>query len=239
MEEHGHGPEQVRERIARGGQRGHLRDVVYGGIDGTVTTFAIIAGVEGAGLPTVVVVALGAANVLADGFSMAVGNYVATRSELEDVARLRSVEERHIQLYPEGEREELRQILAAKGLDGEVLEEATDAIARQKDAWINLMLAGEYGVGPSAASPLRAATATFLAFVACGAVPLIPFAALDEGAFHASAWLTAAVFYCIGALKSRWSLVPWWRSGLTTLAIGAVAAGIAYSVGGLFESTVR
>ena len=61
---------------------GHLRDIIYGAIDGSVTTFAIVAGVAGAGLSPLVIIALGFANVIADGFSMAAGNYTGTKAEL-------------------------------------------------------------------------------------------------------------------------------------------------------------
>lgn len=142
--EHGHSPEAIRARLASAGHRGHLRDVVYGAVDGAVTTFAIVAGVQGAGLPTAVIITLGVANILADGFSMAVGNYMGTKAEVDDVQRLRAIEERHLDVDPEGEREEVRQILGAKGLEGRVLEEATAAVTRRRQTWIELMLAGEY-----------------------------------------------------------------------------------------------
>ena len=80
MSDHGHSPDEMAARIADPEGRGVLRDVVYGGIDGSVTTFAIVAGVPGAGLSPFVIVALGIANVLADGFSRAVGNYSATNA---------------------------------------------------------------------------------------------------------------------------------------------------------------
>ena len=76
--EHGHGVLEIRARLAQRNRRGHLRDTVYGGIDGAVTTFAIVAGVQSAGLPAHIIIALGSANILADGFSMAVGNFLGT-----------------------------------------------------------------------------------------------------------------------------------------------------------------
>ena len=128
MTDHGHSPQEIAERINAPPGRGVLRDVVYGGIDGSVTTFAIVAGVAGAGLSPFVIVALGLANVLADGFSMAAGNYSGTKAELDNIRRIRAVEERHIALYPDGEREEVREILAQKGLSGGILNEATAEI---------------------------------------------------------------------------------------------------------------
>lgn len=231
--EHGHTPDEIAARLAAPASTGHLRDFVYGGIDGTVTTFAIVAGVAGAGLSHKVIIALGIANVLADGFSMAAGNYSGTTADKENVARLRALEERHIRQCPEGEREEVRQIMAAKGLSGEVLEGAVESITRDERTWINLMMQDEHGMAPVDPSPLRAALATFGAFLLCGMVPLGPFLfGLDAPFVWASA-MTGAVFFAIGAMQSRWSLRPWWRSGIETLAIGGTAAAIAYGVGHL------
>src|SRR6056297_4037192 len=130
MLEHGHERAEIRARISAPPGRGLLRDGVYGGIDGAVTTFAIVAGVAGAGLSPFIVLALGIANVLADGFSMAAANYSGTKAEFDNRRRLRRVEERHIRRYPEGERLEVRGILAHKGPSGAVLNAATDAITR-------------------------------------------------------------------------------------------------------------
>lgn len=235
MTDHGHSQQEISERINAPPGRGVLRDVVYGGIDGSVTTFAIVAGVAGAGLSPFVIVALGLANVLADGFSMAAGNYSGTKAELDNINRIRAIEERHIRLYPDGERNEVREILTQKGLSGHVLDEATDAITANHDNWINLMIEGEYGLGSVDPHPLKAAMATFFAFLVAGMIPLLPFLLSVEGAFVVSAWMTAGVFFSIGALKSRWSLAPWWRSGTETLLIGGAAATIAYFVGSLFH----
>jgi VIT1/CCC1 family predicted Fe2+/Mn2+ transporter len=233
--EHGHSQREVEARIGAPDGRGYLRDAVYGGIDGAVTTFAIVAGVAGAGLSPVVIVALGAANVLADGFSMAAGNYSATKSERDDVDRLRLVETRHREETPEGERREIREILRQKGLSGEVLEAATDQVAENHAASIQLMLVDEYGLAPVDPHPMRAALTTFGAFLAAGLVPLLPFLLGLETAFSVSAAMTGAVFFAIGAAKSHWSLSPWWRSGAETLAIGGVAAAVAFVVGSLFH----
>lgn len=235
MPEHGHSQQEITARIDAPPGRGVLRDLVYGAIDGSVTTFAIVAGVAGAGLSPFVIVALGLANVLADGFSMAAGNYSGTKAEKDNIHRIRAIEERHIARYPDGERREVRQILARKGLSGQVLTDATDAITADKETWIALMLEGEYGLGGVDPHPMRAALATFGAFLVAGLVPLLPFVLGLPDAFRLSAVMTMMVFFAIGALKSRWSLAAWWRSGLETLLIGGVAAAIAYGVGTLFH----
>lgn len=216
--------------------RGYLRDTVYGAIDGAVTTFAIVAGVAGAGLSVKVIIALGLANVLADGFSMAAGNYSGTKAELDDLRRLRDLEQRRYDAAPGEGRGDLRAILRRKGLAGAVLDDATAAIAKDRSATTEILLVDKHGLSPAEPHPMRAALATFGAFLLAGMVPLLPFVLGLDGAFRLSVWFTLATFFAIGALKSRWSLAPWWRSGVETLAIGGLAAGIAYVVGSMFDT---
>ncbi len=232
---HDHSHEGIARRIADAKTPSHLKDFIYGGIDGAVTTLAIVAGVQGAGFSPKVIIALGAANIVADGFSMAAGNYAGTRAESEEVARLRAIEADHIARAPEGEREELRQILAAKGLSGEPLEQAVDAISSRETAWIDMMLVDEYGVSPVAPAPIRAALATFGAFLVAGLVPLLPFVFGLANAFTVSWVMTFIVFVAIGAIRGLWSLRSSWWTAAETLLIGGTAAAIAFAVGTLFH----
>lgn len=234
--EHGHTVDEIRSRIVTKTNRTDLRDFVYGSIDGTITTFAIVAGVEGANLSTNIIIALGIANVLADGFSMAASNYSGTKTELDDMQRLRETEERHIKLFPEGEREEIRQILTLKGLEGEVLEGAVDAITSNRERWIDLMMVEEYGILPDKPEPFRAAIITFFAFVVCGLIPLGSYILGFGSPFTTAMVATGATFFGIGALKSRWSLQHWVWSGFETFLIGGIAASLAYFVGALFSA---
>ena len=232
-----HSPDAIAERLQKGPQANYLRDWVFGGIDGAVTTFAIVAGVAGASLSTNVILILGAANLLADGFSMAAGNYSGVKAERDDYERLRKMELRHIAVAPEGEREEVRQIFAAKGFAGDDLERAVDVITSCQERWVKVMLEEEHGAPKVERSALKAGMVTFAAFFICGAVPLLPF--LFGGADNAmtiATVMTGLAFFGIGAMKSKWSTARWWLSGLETFAIGMVAAGAAYGVGALLKS---
>jgi VIT1/CCC1 family predicted Fe2+/Mn2+ transporter len=93
------------------------------------------------------------------------------------------------------------------------------------------MLTEEYGLPQQVRSPWLAAICTFSAFLACGVVPLIPYLFGLQNTLALSTVLTGIVFFAIGSVKSRWSTAVWWRSGLSTLALGATAAGLAYGVG--------
>jgi len=227
----------IAARLRAGPTRSYLRDFVYGAIDGTVTTFAVVAGAGGAGLDAAVVVILGVANLVADGFSMAVGNLLAARTEEQRRERTRREEEHHVVAIPHGEREEVRQLLGGWGLEGHLREEVLDVVTADRERWVRLMLEQEHGLATAPSRPSLAALATFVAFVAVGTIPLAPFVvdALPgvtlQAPFVWSATTTALAFLLIGVAKAVVVEQSRWRSGLETLLVGGSAAGLAYLVG--------
>ena len=229
--EHEHSPDAIRRRLERGPKHNYLRDWIYGGIDGAVTTLAVVAGVAGAQLSVWIILALGFANLFADGFSMAASNYLGTKSEHDDWRRLQDLENRHIDLAPDGEREEVRQIFERKGFEGEELARIVELITADRDRWVQTMLMDEYGLPQAVRSPWIAALCTFTAFLICGLVPLLPYLLMSEHSLLVSAMMTGLVFFAIGSIKSMWSTSSWWQSGFTTLAVGAIAASLAYFTG--------
>ena len=172
---------------------------------------------------------LGFANLLADGFAMAASNYIGTKAERDDYNRVIGIERKHIALEPEGEREEIRQIFAAKGFSCDDLERIVTVIASDPALWAKTMAVEEYGLSPSPRSPTLAALSTFAAFIMCGLVPLVTY--LSAGGLTSCIVATGATFFGVGAIKSRWSPAAWWRSGLETFVIGVSAAAVAFAVG--------
>ena len=229
--EHEHSPDAIRRRLESGPTHNYLRDWIYGGIDGSVTTLAVVAGVAGAQLSPWIILALGFANLFADGFSMAASNYLGTRAEQDDWRRLEQIENRHIELAPEGEREEVRQIFERKGFEGNDLQRIVELVTADRERWVQTMLTDEYGLPHEIRSPWIAALSTFTAFLVCGLVPLLPYLLGTEHSLAVSVTLTGIVFATIGSIKSRWSTSSWWHSGLTTLLVGAIAASLAYVAG--------
>ena len=236
-----HRLDAIRARLARPRGEGPLGDFVLGGVDGVVTTFAVVAGSAGGGLSAAAVIILGLANLVADGFSMAVSNYLGTRSRQQEVSRARRDEAWQLEADPEGEREEIRQIFARKGFEGALLDRIVAVITGDRKVWIDTMLAEELKLSEVSTHPLRAALATFAAFSLCGFIPLLPFM-LGQGRFETlfrvSALLAAATFFAIGIGKGEVLGLPRFRSGLQTLAIGGVAAALAYATGLLLHSVV-
>ena len=228
-----HAPDAIRRRLAETPGYSHLGDAVFGAIDGCVTTFAVVSGAWGGGFSRAVIIVLGIANLVADGLSMAVGSYQAAGTRRQAVQTARRTEERHLDEIPEGEREEVRQIFAAKGFTGETLDKVVDVITADRTVWIDTMLKEEIGVQPLTPPPLTTALVTFSAFVAVGAIPLLPFllpGQLLADAFFASALVTALTFFAIGSARGRMLGSSALRSGIGTLLSGGAAAAVAYLI---------
>jgi VIT1/CCC1 family predicted Fe2+/Mn2+ transporter len=236
-----HTPDRVSERLEEGVPQSYLKDMVYGGIDGTITTFAIVAGVVGADLSTGIVVILGLANLIADGFSMAVSNFLGTRAEQQYLHKIRKEEEGEIRLIPEGEREEIRQIYARKGFEGELLEQVVEVITADEQVWVDTMLQQEHGLLLEGPEPGRAAWWTFVAFLLAGIVPVTPFIInlLVDGGISApflwSSIATAITFFAIGVFKAKVVSTNKLVAGIETVAVGGMAAVLAYGVGWLLR----
>ncbi|WP_444923926.1 VIT1/CCC1 transporter family protein [Microbulbifer sp. DLAB2-AF] len=229
-----HRPERIHARLGREPKSQRVSDFVLGAIDGCVTTFAIVAGAFGAGFSESVVLVMGFANLIADGFSMAVSNYEAVSVEREQAAAATRIEREHIALVPEGEREEIRQIFHRKGFRGQVLDEIVTTITANRQLWIETMLAEEYGISRTKRKPLGSALVTFFAFIGMGTVPLLPYllSPLNSSQqFYSSVILAALTFFAIGLCKGLVFSQKVWMAGFKTLVFGGGAAALAFAVG--------
>lgn len=234
-----HNPEVIKERLQQAPKSQNISDAVLGGIDGCVTTFAVVSAAVGAGFPASVAVILGFANLIADGFSMAISTYESNKAKQEYAQSLREMEEEHIDIVPEGEREEIRQIFSNKGFKDEILEKIVNIICEDRKLWVDTMLIEEHGIHHQAnPNPLGSAWATFVAFIIIGTMPLLPFLAtsLDMNQqFAISTALAALMFFLIGMLKSLLFDQPYFLSGMRTLLTGGTAAGLAFLTGYLLR----
>lgn len=236
-----HRPDRIRERIREPARPGHFADAMLGAVDGAVTTFAVVAGAVGGGFGSGVVIVLGFASLLADGFSMAVSNFLGSKSRGERLDRARRQEERHVREIPEGEALEVRQIFRDKGFRGETLDQIVDVITEDRKRWVDTMLIEEHGLSLEPPRPWRAALTTFTAFVCVGAVPLVVFVLpglTPAQAFAASGAATGVAFFAVGSVKGLLLRAGAVRSGVETLALGGTAALLAFLVARFLRSGV-
>ena len=228
------------------GMTWHFEDFVYGSIDGAVTTFAVVAGASGAELLPSVVLILGFANLFGDGFSMAIGNYLATKARKEYIEKERRREEWEIDNLADQEKQEIRDIYANKGFKDELLEQIVRTITSRRKVWLDTMMKEELGLIEGKREPVYTAISTFVGFNIVGLIPLIPFvfffisgSSLSSfEVFQYSIVFTVMAFFLIGIVKGKIVKRPLLKSGLYALGIGGIAAVIAYLVGYLLSLVV-
>jgi VIT1/CCC1 family predicted Fe2+/Mn2+ transporter len=223
----------------------HFDDFIYGSIDGAVTTFAIVAGVIGASLPSGIVLILGFANLFADGFSMAAANFQAAKARNEFIQMKRKQEEWEIDNLAEQERDEIRDIYREKGFKDELLEEVVRVITSRRKVWVDTMMKEELGLIEDEKSPLNSSISTFIGFNVIGLIPLIPFMIFlvigleaNSEAFLYSTLSIIAAFFLVGMIKGKIVKKSKFRAGIYTLIIGGVASVVAYLVGYGLQSIV-
>lgn len=219
----------------------YISEFVYGGIDGAITTFAVVAGAEGASLGISVVIILGLANLIADGFSMSVGNFFSTKAERDAYERHRQVEYWEVENLREKEVQEIREIYAAKGFQGELLEQVVGVITADKDVWVDTMMKEELEMVKSDKTPYKTAGMTFISFLIVGAVPLLSYVfvgsgpAIQKDLFLYSCILTAVALAIVGSFKSFVTEKNIFVGIFETLFLGGIAATLAYFVGDVLE----
>lgn len=242
-----HKPEHISQDIhnryeEHGGEISQfLGDFVYGGLDGIITTFAVVSGVEGASLGTNIILIMGLANLFADGFSMATGAFLSQRSEQEFYQKEYERELWEVENLPDGEKEELKLIYQYQGYSEEEAEQLTDIKTRNKVRWVNSMMVDELGMLKDERSPLMRALATFIAFVLAGSIPMLTFVIglfvqISAGmAFPVSIMLSGLALFGLGAAKVLVTHQNPWRAGMEMLLMGGMAAGVAYFIGWLLR----
>lgn len=226
-----------------GGGR-YLKSWVYGGLDGIITTFAIVAGVAGAALSVNIILILGFANLIADGISMAIGDYLSTKAEREYYDLERKREAWEVKNHPKGEETEMLEIYEKKGLSKNDSKALVSILKRNNKFWIDTMMHDELGLIKTRGSPVKNAFVTFGSFAMFGFVPLVLYvlaAIFDWNISNGFLWtsvLAGFAMFGLGAAKTKITGKKWFRSGFETLLIGGVAAGAAYLIGNLLSQIV-
>ena len=239
----------IKERLAKHREselHGHklgpyIQDIVYGGHDGIITTFAVVAGTAGADLPHYIVIILGLANLFADAVSMGAGAFLSLKSELDHYFRLKKEELQEIDAIPDLEREEVREAYESKGFKGQDLERVVDVITSNKEVWAETMMLEEHGLTEEAsANPLTHGIMTFVGFVIFGIVPLFPylFGVSPDDRFPVAIAGTFAALALLGGTRSFVTRERLFRGAIEIVAIGALTATVAYGIGVMLKGLV-
>ena len=232
-------PGPITEQVA-GGQSGALRAAIFGFNDGLVSNLSLIFGVAGAGESNDLVIVAGVAGLLAGAFSMAAGEYISVRTQREVYERLIHLEAHEIGSDPEAERRELAEIYVRKGLPRDLSDRLANELMRDPEMALDTHAREELGLSKEGlGSPIAAAGSSLVMFALGAFVPLVPFLmSSGDAAVVASAILSGAALFGVGAAISTLTGRPWLLSGLRMLAVGGAAAAVTYVIGKLLGVSV-
>lgn len=215
----------------------YIKSIVYGGLDGIVTTFAVVAGSVGGELSLKVILILGFSNLLADGFSMAVGDYLSTKSQNEYEKMIRQNEQLEIVNHHEQEVKRMKDSFVDQGVEKEDADLIVKTLAKYEEPFVKQVRKEKYGTDSIEELPLKNAIATFLSFSLFGVVPLLTYVfslglpILVQNSFLIASILTGITLFILGAVKSKINHSNWLKSGIEMLIVGGLAAIVAYIVG--------
>jgi VIT1/CCC1 family predicted Fe2+/Mn2+ transporter len=213
-----------------------LRDVILGGQDGLVNILGIILGVIAGGGSDVVLLAAGFAAAITESISMAAVGYTSSVSERDYYEAEKAREKAEIGAMPDAERQEVRDIYAAKGFSGPLLDGVVDTITANRETWLATMMDEELHLQPvQSRDILRTAVIIGIATLIGHLIPLAPFLVLPRTpALVVAIVLSAVALFAVGAYTAVTLVGDWRRSGLKFLAIGLGAAAIGFLVGRIF-----
>ena len=220
-----------------------IGNMVYGGLDGIISVFAVVSGVAGASLSSGVLLILGAANLLGDGFSMGVGAFLSMKSVREYYDRERQRELWEVEHFPEGEKKELEVIYQKQGYPKADAKKLIEIKSRNKTRWVDAMMIEELGMVKDERKPLLAAWITFGSFVVFGLLPLLVYIVdliFKTGLSTTILFIISIIFsgvalFGLGAAKYFITQRSPLRSGLEMLIVGGLAAAVAYFIGVLLK----
>lgn len=222
----------------------YIAEFVYGGIDGIITTFAVVSGAAGAHAELRWVLIFGFANLIADGFSMSVGNYFSTKATRDNFERHKEIEYWEIENMRDMEVQEIRDIYEQKGFKGELLDKVVDVITSDKDVWVDTMMKEELEMTRDTKTPIKTAFATFASFNIIGLIPLLSYVIAIfydinmDNLFITSCIMTGLGLILIGYFKAIVTEKSKFRGIVETLFLGGIAAVFAYFVGEVLSKYV-
>lgn len=221
------------ELVEMSAVRNYIRDLVLGFNDGLVSVYAVTVGVAGAGFLAPQIFLTGVAAAIAGALSMAAGEFISTKSQAQFHESERAREKEHLKRWPHLEVLELRESLAEKGLEGDTLDRAVDAISSNSDKFLDYMMKEEFGVGKeSERSPAKAAFFVIIAFLIGSLFAFTPYYFLDPtNGLIVSTVSSLTGLFLAGVTRARASRLPAIPAGVEMMLIGAAAAAVTFIIG--------
>ncbi len=225
----------------RAGGGNALRAAVLGASDGLLSNFNLVMGVAGAHVSGSGILLTGFAGLLAGAISMGLGEWISVQSSRELYEKQLRTEEEEIRTVPEEETEELVLIYQARGMDEASARLLATRLMNNPDSALDALARDELGINPEelGGSAWEAALTSFFLFAAGAVVPVLPFLFLHgTAAVIASAAVSAAGLFAVGAAITLVTGRPVISSGLRQVLFGLAAAGSVFLIGRLIGVSV-
>lgn len=209
-----------------------VKSIIYGGLDGIITTFAIVSSAYAGGLSKTNILMLGLANILADAISMGHGDYFSEKVEQDYVMDQYKREKWEMKNYPEGEKKEMIELYTKKhNIGQEDAETIINTMAKYEDFFIDHMMVIELELMPpdTQSNPIKNGLITFFSFIFFGSVPLLSF--LISDLFYVSCIFSLMTLGLLGLIRARFTKSNAIYSCISTIFNGSLSAGLAYLVG--------
>jgi VIT1/CCC1 family predicted Fe2+/Mn2+ transporter len=212
--------------------------VILGGQDGLVNILGIILGVIAGGGSDTVLLAAGFAAAITESISMGAVGYTSSIAERDYYLSEKAREASEIVTMPDAERAEIRDIYAARGFAGPLLESVVDTITANREIWLATMMDEELHLQPvQTRDILRAAVVITIATLIGHLIPLLPFVVLPRTPALVVAFVLSAIsLFGVGVYSAVTLVGDWRKSGFRMLAIGLGAAAIGFLVARLFNA---
>jgi len=227
------------EHIVGGGK---IRSAILGLNDGLISTFTLLVGVAAAsfagGGGVSVIILTGIAAMVSGSISMGLGEYVSSKSEYNYIKNEIKREKAEIELFPEEEKQEVRNYFEKMGLEGNTLDSCVDSITSDKQRWLNFLLKSELGL-EEPESPLLGAFLTFISFIIGSLIPQIPyFLNLGMMSLILSTIISFSSLFFVGALKTKITGEKKIKGAIEMLVVGIIAFIISYLIGLTLEQLI-
>jgi len=229
------------EELHGGDVSEYLQSIIFGGLDGIITTFAVIMAAAAGHLTYGIILIITFSNLMGDAIGMGIGDFVSSKAEEDAAESERNREAWELANKPDDEKKEMVDIYVSKGYSARDAQEVVDLLFESKDAFLEVMLMEELGILSAEAGPsaIKSGLITFSSFVILGGIPALPYlfsgeynrAAQFDGVFGAAIALFVIVLFTLGAFRGRITGKRWYLTGLTMLLNGAFTTGIAFILG--------
>lgn len=229
---------------------GYLKPLIFGGLDGILTSFAIVAGAAGGSMPVPVVLVLGFSNIFADALAMGVGEFLSSKAENEWILSERRRENWELENYPDGEIREMIDIYESRGMSRKDATQVIETMSKYKDFFVDVMMAEELKLQvpeeDHKIESMKEGVVMFCSFASFGSLPLLGYVVIpalfpqlgEEVLFTAACVVTGLVLFGMGCVKSIFSAANWFICGLETFLLGGACATVAYTIGQFIDSLI-